>query len=138
VTDRFPGTRQTVADVLLAVHRSYLKPVKALMRKVTVRGMAHITGGGFPDNIERIPPRDVAAVVDRSTWKVPALFRFIQQEGRVDRDEMYRVFQHGDRDGDLHPAQRPRKLAPGPEGRRRAACRHRPRREGPPRRTLIG
>ena len=95
VTDRFPGTRRTVGDVLLAVHKSYLKPVKALMRKVPVRGMAHITGGGFPDNIERILPKGVSAVVDRSTWKVPPLFRFIEAEGRVDREEMYRVFNMG-------------------------------------------
>ncbi len=95
VTDRFPGTRRTVADVLLAVHRSYLKPVKALMPKVEVRGLAHITGGGFPDNIVRVLPKDVVAVVDRSTWAPPPLFRFIEEEGHVGRDEMYRVFNMG-------------------------------------------
>ena len=93
--DRLPGTRRTVAQALLAVHRSYLPPVRALKRAVPIRGMAHITGGGFPDNIARILPPDVRAVVDRALWRPPALFRFIQEAGRVDRDEMYRVFNMG-------------------------------------------
>ena len=93
--DRLPGSRRTVAQALLAVHRSYLKPVRALKRVVRIRGMAHITGGGFPDNIARILPRTARAVVDRSAWRPPPLFRFIQEAGRVDRDEMYRVFNMG-------------------------------------------
>ncbi|MFH0954445.1 MAG: phosphoribosylformylglycinamidine cyclo-ligase [Verrucomicrobiota bacterium] len=95
VTDRYPGTGRTVGEILLAVHKSYLKPVKALLRKVKVQGMAHITGGGFPDNIERILPKGLSAVVDRSAWKVPPLFGFIEEEGHVGRDEMYRVFNMG-------------------------------------------
>lgn len=93
--DKFPGTDQSVADVLLAVHRSYLKPVTALMRKVRIRGMSHITGGGFPDNLPRILPKGLNAVVDRSTWTPPAVFQFIQEAGGVERDEMYRVFNMG-------------------------------------------
>ncbi len=93
--DRFPGTRQTVADVLLAVHRSYLKPVSALMKKVRIRGMAHITGGGFPDNLPRVLPRTLNAVIDRSTWTPPPVFQFIQETGGVAVDEMYRVFNMG-------------------------------------------
>jgi phosphoribosylformylglycinamidine cyclo-ligase len=94
-TDRFPGTRRTVADVLLAVHRSYLKPVTALMQRVRILGMAHITGGGFPDNVPRMLPRTVNAVIDRSAWTPPPVFRFIQDVGGVDVDEMYRVFNMG-------------------------------------------
>lgn len=93
--DRFPGTRKTVAEVLLAVHKSYLKPLTTLMKSVKVRGMAHITGGGFPDNVPRVLPSNVNAVFDRASWKVPALFQFIQEQGQVDRDEMYRVFNMG-------------------------------------------
>lgn len=95
VSDRLPGTKQTVGDLLLAVHRSYLKPVTALMKKVTVRGMAHITGGGFPDNIPRILPDRSVAVIDRSAWDTPPVFDFMQRYGKVDRDEMYRVFNMG-------------------------------------------
>jgi phosphoribosylformylglycinamidine cyclo-ligase len=95
VTDTFPGTRRTVAGVLLAVHRSYLNPVSALMKKVRIQGMAHITGGGLLDNIPRILPRGLDAVIDRSAWKVPPVFRFIGEKGRVDAEEMYRVFNMG-------------------------------------------
>ncbi len=95
VDDRFPGLRKSVADVLLAVHRSYLKPIKALMQQVTVQGLAHITGGGFVDNVPRVLPKNVCAVIDRETWKAPQVYRFIQDEGRVDREEMYRVFNMG-------------------------------------------
>lgn len=93
--DFLPGTRKRVGDALLAVHRSYLRPVSALMEWVEIRGMAHITGGGFPDNIARIMPKGLTAVVDRSTWKVPPLFAFLQERGHVERDEMYRVFNMG-------------------------------------------
>ncbi|MBN1557498.1 MAG: phosphoribosylformylglycinamidine cyclo-ligase [Lentisphaerae bacterium] len=95
VSDRFPGTRRRVADVLLAVHRSYLKPVAPLLGDRAVRGMAHITGGGFPDNIARILPGGTAAVIDRSAWRVPPVFRFIRDRGRIAADEMYRVFNMG-------------------------------------------
>ncbi len=95
IRDTFPGTAKTVADVLLAVHRSYLKPVTALMRKIRIRAMAHITGGGFPDNVPRVLPENVDAIFDRSTWTVPAVFEFIRKAGKVDREEMYRVFNMG-------------------------------------------
>ena len=95
VKDRLPGTGRTVAAALLAVHRSYLKPVTALLQRVRVQGMAHITGGGFPDNVPRVLPKGLSAVIDRAAWRVPPLFQFLQERGRVDRDEMYRVFNMG-------------------------------------------
>ncbi len=95
INDTFPGTRKTVADVLLSIHRSYLKPVTALMDKVTIQGMAHITGGGLYDNIPRILPEDCEAIIDRSTWKVPTVFSFMEVTGAIDPDEMYRVFNMG-------------------------------------------
>jgi phosphoribosylformylglycinamidine cyclo-ligase len=95
VSDRLPGTRRTVADALLAVHRSYLRPVLALRKAVRIRGLAHITGGGFPDNLPRILPQGLGAVIDCSAWTVPPLFRFIGEKGRVSDEEMYRVFNMG-------------------------------------------
>ncbi len=95
VHDRLPGTRRKVGDLLLAVHRSYLAPVRALRASVKIRGMAHITGGGFPDNIARIMPKGLTSVIDRSVWKVPPLFDAIADAGGVDREEMYRVFNMG-------------------------------------------
>jgi len=94
--DKLPGTDQTFGDALLAVHRSFLRPVgKLLERKVRITGMAHITGGGFQDNIPRVLPRAVNAEIDRASWTVPTIFKFIERQGRVDRDEMYRVFNMG-------------------------------------------
>ena len=94
--DLVPGTRTTVASALLAVHKSFLKPVTALMKKkVPIQGMAHITGGGFVDNIPRVLPKRVNAEIDRSTWTVPPVFNIIERQGKVDHDEMYRVFNMG-------------------------------------------
>ena len=94
--DKLPGTNQTFGEALLAVHRSFLKPVSKLMeRKIKITGMAHITGGGFPDNIPRVLPKSVNAEIDRNAWEVPTIFKFIQNQGKVDRDEMYRVFNMG-------------------------------------------
>jgi len=94
--DKLPGTDQTFGDALLAVHKSFLKPVSRLLeRKVKINGMAHITGGGFPDNIPRVLPKCVNAEIDRASWEVPTIFKFIERQGKVDRDEMYRVFNMG-------------------------------------------
>ena len=93
--DFVPGTRYTVTETLLAIHRSFLKPVLALMAKVPIRGMAHITGGGFVDNIPRVLPQNCNAVIDRNSWKAPTVFTFIERQGKVDHDEMYRVFNMG-------------------------------------------
>ena len=93
--DKLPGTNQTFGDALLAVHKSFLRPVSALMSKIKISGMAHITGGGFPDNIPRVLPKCVDAEIDRASWEVPTIFKFIERQGRVDRDEMYRVFNMG-------------------------------------------
>ncbi|MBR4604015.1 MAG: phosphoribosylformylglycinamidine cyclo-ligase [Kiritimatiellae bacterium] len=94
--DKLPGTNQTFGDALLAVHKSFLKPVaKLLERGVKITGMAHITGGGFPDNIPRVLPKAVNAEIDRDSWQPPTIFKFIERQGKVDHDEMYRVFNMG-------------------------------------------
>lgn len=94
--DMLPGTGQRIGEALLAVHRSFLKPVMKLMdRGVKIHGMAHITGGGFVDNIPRVLPKSVDAAIDRTLWPVPTIFNFIERQGKVDHDEMYRVFNMG-------------------------------------------
>ena len=95
INDFIPGTKTRIADALLAVHRSFLKPVKAVMEKVRINGMAHITGGGFVDNIPRVLPINCNAVIDRNAWKVPPIFTFMEKMGHVEHDEMYRVFNMG-------------------------------------------
>ena len=93
---KLPGTNQTFGEALLAVHKSFLKPISRLLeRKIKINGMAHITGGGFPDNIPRVLPKVCNAEIDRASWSVPTIFRFIERQGKVDHDEMYRVFNMG-------------------------------------------
>ena len=94
--DKVPGTDQSFGDALLAVHKSFLKPVSKMLEKgVKISGMAHITGGGFPDNIPRVLPKTCNAEIDRSSWEVPTIFKFIQNQGKVEDEEMYRVFNMG-------------------------------------------
>lgn len=95
VSSVIPGTKTTIGKALLAVHASYLKPVKALLKTCRVNGMAHITGGGFTDNIPRILPENIDAVIDCSAWKPGPLFGLIQKHGKVNNEEMYRVFNMG-------------------------------------------
>ena len=84
-----------LGEVLVEPHRSYLPQVRAMSQAATIKGLAHITGGGFVDNIPRILPSEVGAVINRAAWQVPAVFQLIESVGRVDQDEMYRVFNMG-------------------------------------------
>lgn len=95
VDDELPGTGQTVAEALLAVHRSYLKPLWPLLQADRIHGLAHITGGGLPGNLPRVIPEGLGAAVSRSSWAPGAIWDAMQQAGNVDRDEMYRVFNMG-------------------------------------------
>lgn len=95
LSDIVPGTNTTFEKALLAIHKSYLHPVSAIMKKVSIHGMAHITGGGLYDNIPRILPETVNAFIDTSSWKPPAIYSFMQEAGNVSRDEMFRVFNMG-------------------------------------------
>ena len=85
----------TLGEALVEPHCSYLAPVRAIRHAVLIKGMAHITGGGFVDNIPRVLPKGLVAVINRQAWQVPALFRLIECEGQVANDEMYRVFNMG-------------------------------------------
>jgi phosphoribosylformylglycinamidine cyclo-ligase len=91
--DQFPGSDLSVADELLAVHRSYLNVMKPVLGEV--HAMAHITGGGLPGNLNRVLPPGMDAVVDTGSWETPNLFRVLAEEGAVERDEMFRAFNMG-------------------------------------------
>ena len=86
---------KTVADALLAPHLSYWKPVAPLRERDLVRAMAHITGGGFYENIPRVIPDDLEVVVRSGAWPVPPVFGVIQSAGEVSFEEMHRVFNMG-------------------------------------------
>jgi phosphoribosylformylglycinamidine cyclo-ligase len=86
---------RSLADVLIAPTRIYVKPLLALMDTLPVKGMAHITGGGLVENVPRVLPSGVAAVLDRRRWPMPPLFKWLQSEGKVADAEMHRVFNCG-------------------------------------------
>jgi phosphoribosylformylglycinamidine cyclo-ligase len=84
-----------LADVLLEPTRIYVKPVLRLLDEVKVKGLAHITGGGLVENVPRCLPDGVCAVLERSAWPLPPLFRWLQDQGNVADGEMHRVFNCG-------------------------------------------
>ena len=82
-------------DRLMAPTRIYVKPLLALLREVPVHGLAHITGGGLVDNIPRVIPQGLEVVLQRSSWPRAPVFDWLQTQGRVADEEMYRVFNCG-------------------------------------------
>ena len=88
----------SLADALLAPHRSYLPlldPILALGANHPIKGLAHLTGGGFFENIPRILPNGLGAQIALRSWPVPEVFQLIQERGAIQRNEMYRVFNMG-------------------------------------------
>jgi phosphoribosylformylglycinamidine cyclo-ligase len=83
------------ADALIAPTRIYVKSLLKLMESITVKGMAHITGGGITGNVPRVLPENVTAVIQKSAWSLPPLFQWLQAQGQVADDEMHRVFNCG-------------------------------------------
>ncbi len=85
----------TVADELLKVHRSYLKPLRGLVSAGLLKGAAHITGGGFTDNIPRMLPKGLGAAIVTSAWRVPPVFELLRRIGSVPEDDYRRTFNLG-------------------------------------------
>jgi phosphoribosylformylglycinamidine cyclo-ligase len=91
--DRLGDTGTTVADALLAVHRSYVASVAPVLGRL--HGIAHITGGGIGGNLSRVLPAGTAATIDPRAWDVPPLFRVLQEAGHISTAEMRDVFNLG-------------------------------------------
>ncbi len=90
----FDGER-SLADVVMAPTRIYVKPVLATLEKVAIKGMAHITGGGLLENVPRVLPENTVAELEKAAWPRPKLFDWMQAEGQVAENEMHRVFNCG-------------------------------------------
>ncbi len=90
-----PEVGATVGDALLAVHRSYLKAISALMDAGLLRGAAHITGGGITDNTPRMLPAGLGVAIDTSAWRIPALFEALRRIGKIPEDDYRRTFNLG-------------------------------------------
>ena len=95
IHDHIPELGGGIGEALLRPHRSYLGPVLPLVQDGLVHGMAHITGGGLTDNVPRVLPEGTAARIDRSSWKVPALFTWLVKKGDVPDVDAWRTFNMG-------------------------------------------
>lgn len=94
--DPFPGADgETVADVLLKPTIIYVETVKPLLRDVRIKGMAHITGGGFYDNIPRVLPVPVEAHINFGSWQIPPVFEWLKRQGGLSWPEMLQIFNCG-------------------------------------------
>jgi phosphoribosylformylglycinamidine cyclo-ligase len=91
----YPELGQPLGNILLEPHKSYFPVLKAAIEFGILKGLAHITGGGFIDNIPRILPQGCGARINKKSWEIPTLFQLIENLGKIDPDEMYRVFNMG-------------------------------------------
>lgn len=95
VHDLIEGTDQTIAQALLAPHRCYFNSVYPLLEEPTFHAMAHLTGGGFFDNIPRVLNSNTKVIIERNSWTPSPIFQLIQKHGNVAFEEMYRTFNMG-------------------------------------------
>ena len=92
---RLPELAQTVAEELLRIHRSYLKPIQVLHTAKLLKGAAHITGGGLTDNVPRVLPKGCAVEIDPQTWPVQPIFNLLKDIGQIPEDDFRRTFNLG-------------------------------------------
>ena len=93
--DHVEALGRLLVDVLLEPTRIYVKSLCSLMEKLPVHGLAHITGGGLVENIPRVLPPGLGAVLKKGSWPVPAIFPFLEEAGEIQEDEMLRTFNNG-------------------------------------------
>lgn len=86
---------QTLADALMQPTRIYVKPLLELIKTIPVHAMAHITGGGLPENLPRVLPENTKAKINALSWEIPPVFKWLQKAGNVAQSEMYRTFNCG-------------------------------------------
>ncbi len=94
VTSRLPGLAKTVGQELLRVHKNY-QLLLAKIQSGMIKGLAHITGGGLIDNLPRTLPGNCDAVIETKSWRVPRIFQLLEENGKIDPQEMYQVFNMG-------------------------------------------
>jgi phosphoribosylformylglycinamidine cyclo-ligase len=90
-----PELQRTVAEELLKVHRSYLRPIQKLLSEGILKGAAHITGGGITDNTPRMLPKNLGVQIDLSTWQPPPIFELLRRLGAVPEGDLRRTFNLG-------------------------------------------
>jgi phosphoribosylformylglycinamidine cyclo-ligase len=95
VDSHLPELGETVGEAFLRTHRSYLPVIKPLLGRGMIKGMAHITGGGITENLPRVLPSGTAARVNRTAWRVPPIFRWLGEAGRVPEYDLRRALNMG-------------------------------------------
>lgn len=92
---QYTGLSETLGEAVLRPTKIYAKSIGAVIEKVEIKGIAHITGGGFYENFPRVLPEGLGVELDESKWEVPEIFSFIQERGDISKEEMYGVFNMG-------------------------------------------
>ncbi|XP_028077937.1 phosphoribosylformylglycinamidine cyclo-ligase, chloroplastic isoform X5 [Camellia sinensis] len=95
LNNQLPGEIVTLGEALMAPTVIYVKQVLDIISKGGVKGIAHVTGGGFTDNIPRVFPKGLGALIYKDSWVIPSVFKWIQQAGRIEDSEMRRTFNMG-------------------------------------------
>jgi phosphoribosylformylglycinamidine cyclo-ligase len=95
LNDWFPELQSTLGEELLKPTRIYVKPILAALKKFHMKGMAHITGGGFIENIPRMLPDGCGCIIREGSWEIPPIFTLMESIGKLERAEMYNVFNMG-------------------------------------------
>lgn len=93
--DEIASLNSKLGDVLLTPTRIYVKPILELLKEYKLKGMVHVTGGGFYDNIPRVLPEGTGASIEEGNWPIPAIFKLIQEKGQISDYDMYRTFNMG-------------------------------------------
>ncbi|MBN1366293.1 MAG: phosphoribosylformylglycinamidine cyclo-ligase [Syntrophaceae bacterium] len=95
INDKVAGLEKTIGLEMLEPTRIYAKPLLNLFKNFNIKGLVHITGGGFYDNIPRIIPQSCRSVINKGSWDIPPIFKVIKETGNVEEREMFRVFNMG-------------------------------------------
>jgi phosphoribosylformylglycinamidine cyclo-ligase len=95
INDKVAGLDKTIGLEMLEPTRIYVKPLLNLLKVFNIKGLVHITGGGFYDNIPRIIPQSCSCVINKGSWYIPPIFDVIREIGEIEEKEMFRVFNMG-------------------------------------------
>ncbi len=95
IDTQVPELERTIGEELLTPTRIYAELIQSIIRDLPVNGMAHITGGGIPDNITRIIPNACQVQIKKGSWEIPPIFSFLQEKGNISENEMMRTFNNG-------------------------------------------
>ncbi|MCA1322013.1 phosphoribosylformylglycinamidine cyclo-ligase [Bacillus tianshenii] len=95
LNQKYEGLNRTLGEELLTPTKIYVKPILEVLKKYDINGMAHITGGGFIENVPRMLPEGLQAEIDYGTWPIPPIFDLLQEVGELNRTEMFNIFNMG-------------------------------------------